>query len=231
MWRRGEGEGEERGRGDSREQSRATGYRREKRTPGPPFRGPRAQDLEFRSPSPSPWRWGAERPAGVSLPIAWAEVGVKHQLRQPPGPGGIQCGPQAGQRQGCEAIAGRVEGRAQTPQCRAQTQVLAARGSPVPLSAAKARGAQGTQEEPRGDCHHRLSLTTSSSGEPAAVRKHSVLGGQRPEAKGQAWQRLWAAPGPGEGIIPCPTRCVPRPLRSCGLSVGPRSRSPSVSVC
>lgn len=231
MWRREEGEGEDRGRGDSREKSRATGYPREKRTLGPPFRGPQAQDLEFRSPSPSPWRWGAERPTGVPPPVAWAEVEVKAPAQAAPWawldpvrPAGRA---KAGVRGDCRKGGGPgADPTVPRPNTRARSSRL-----PRPTVCSQSKRSPSHP----GGAPRRLppSIEPDSFIQrvPAAVREHSVLGGQRPEAKGHAWQRLWAAPGPGEGLIPCPTRGVSRPLRPCGLPVGPRSRSPSVSVC
>lgn len=84
---------------------------------------------------------------------------------------------------------GRVADLAQTPKCLAQTHTFAAKGSPSPTVCSQ-RGAQVTQEMPGGNCHHQLCLTSPSCWVPAAVMQHTALGGQRPEVKGQPWQRL-----------------------------------------
>lgn len=105
-------------------------------------------------------------------------------------------------------ITGRVGGLAQTPECLAHTLTLERMqldAPQVPPSAAKPRGARVTQEEPRGDCHHQLCLTTPSCWAPAHCSQEAHCAGRSEiRGQGQAWQRLWDS-GSGEGIIPYPT--------------------------
>lgn len=134
-------------------------------------------------------------------------------------------------------IAGKVEGLVHTQSALptdTHTHTLEhmlCKAPPVPPSAAKARGAQVTQGEPQGDCHHRLCLTSPSCWVAAAVRKCTVLGGQRPEDKGQAWDHPFPPTSPREVAGPSAFGhpWLWGPSVRC-LSVGPWSRSPSVSV-
>lgn len=237
--RRGRERGEERGRGDSREQSEATNHGREKRTLGPLFRGPQAQDLEFRSPSPSPWRWGgwsrslpwgAERPhrcvpdhcrgrGGGGSPWAWldpvrpagrAKGGVRGDCWEGGGPGADPTGP-------CSS---RLPGPTVCSQSKRSPSHPGGAPRRLPPSIVPDNFIQ------RGAC----------CGHEAQCAGRSEARGQRSslaEALGGTWTRRGDHPlphPPSLGALALGRRVL-RPLRPCCLSVGPWKRSPSVPVC
>lgn len=168
MWRRGEEEGEGRRERKGRKQRKEQSHGKERKR----LWGPCRED---------PWRsggWSRSLPGelrgltGVSPSIAWAEVGG-----WAPTQGGVRGKSSEACRQGKGWSAWRFleEWRAWL---RLQSALpkhthLQVEAPPVPPFAAKVRGAQVTQEGPRGNCHHQLCLTTPSCCVPAACLMQS----------------------------------------------------------